>query len=92
VAKMNEQKALEIIENPHITEQAMDMVDEENKIVLIVDRESNKNQVADAVEILFDVTVKKVNTSITPQNEKKAYVRLSPGDDAMDVATELGMI
>jgi large subunit ribosomal protein L23 len=68
---MNEQKALEIIENPHITEQAMDMVDEENKIVLIVDRESNKNQVADAVEILFDVTVKKVNTSITPQNEKK---------------------
>lgn len=89
---MNEQKALEIIENPHITEQAMDMVDEENKIVLIVDRSANKNQVADAVEILFDVTVKKVNTSITPQNEKKAYVKLGPSDDAMDVATELGMI
>jgi len=92
VIKMNEQKALEIIENPHITEQAMDMVDEENKIVLKVGVDSNKNQVADAVELLFDVTVKKVNTSITPQNEKKAYVKLGPGDDAMDVATELGMI
>ncbi len=89
---MNEQKALELIENPHITEQAMDMVDEENKIVLKVDIDSNKNQVADAVELLFDVTVKKVNTSITPQNEKKAYVKLGPSDDAMDVATELGMI
>jgi ribosomal protein uL23 len=89
---MNEQKALEIIENPHITEQAMDMVDEENKIVLKVGVDSNKNQVADAVELLFDVTVKKVNTSITPQNEKKAYVKLGPSDDAMDVATELGMI
>jgi len=89
---MNEQKALEIIENPHITEQAMDMVDEENKIVLKVEVGSNKNQVADAVELLFDVTVKKVNTSITPQNEKKAYVKLGPSDDAMDVATELGMI
>jgi ribosomal protein uL23 len=89
---MNEQKALELIENPHITEQAMDMVDEENKIVLKVEVDSNKNQVADAVELLFDVTVKKVNTSITPQNEKKAYVKLGPSDDAMDVATELGMI
>ncbi|MFB6241911.1 MAG: 50S ribosomal protein L23 [Candidatus Nanosalina sp.] len=89
---MNEQKALEIIQNPHITEQAMDMVDDENKIILKVDVDSNKNQVADAVELLFDVTVKKVNTSITPQNEKKAYVKISPSDDAMDVATELGMI
>lgn len=89
---MNEQKALELIKNPHITEQAMDMVDEENKIVLVVDLDANKNQVEDAVEMLFDVTVKKVNTSITPQNEKKAYVKLGPSDDAMDVATELGMI
>jgi len=89
---MDEQKALEIIENPHITEQAMDMVDEENKVVLVVEVGADKNQIEDAVELLFDVTVKKVNTSITPQNEKKAYVKLDPSDDAMDVATELGMI
>jgi len=92
VVKMNEQKALELINNPHITEQAMDMVDDENKVILIVERSANKNQIEDAVEMLFDVTVKKVNTSITPQNEKKAYVKLDPSDDAMDVATELGMI
>mgnify|MGYP000226222017 CR=1 FL=1 len=89
---MDEQKALEIIKNPHITEQAMDMVDEENKVVLVVEVGADKNQIKDAVELLFDVTVKKVNTSITPQNEKKAYVKLGPSDDAMDVATELGMI
>lgn len=89
---MDEQKALEIIRNPHITEQAMDMVDEENKVVLVVEVGADKNQIEDAVELLFDVTVKKVNTSITPQNEKKAYVKLGPSDDAMDVATELGMI
>lgn len=89
---MNEQKALEIIRNPHITEQAMDMVDDENKVVLMVEVGADKNQIKDAVEMLFNVTVKKVNTSITPQNEKKAYVKLDPSDDAMDVATELGMI
>jgi ribosomal protein uL23 len=75
-----------------MTEQAMDMVDRENKLVLMVDLESDKNQVEDAVETLFGVTVKKVNTQITPQAEKKAYVKLSPEDDAMDVATKLGMM
>lgn len=89
---MEENRAWDVIEHPHMTEQAMDMVDEENKLVLIVDLDADKNQVEDAVQTLFDVTVKKVNTQITPQAEKKAYVRLSPEDDAMDVATKLGMM
>ena len=89
---MKEDRAWEIIENPHMTEQSMDMVDRENKLVLIVDLNANKKQVKDAVEELFNVTVKKVNTSITPQAKKKAYVRLAESDDAMDVATKLGMM
>jgi len=89
---MEQEKALDIIENPHMTEQSMDMVDQENKLVLIVDLDANKTQVEDAVEELFNVTVKKVNTSITPQAKKKAFVRLAESDDAMDVATKLGMM
>jgi large subunit ribosomal protein L23 len=89
---MEQEKALDIIENPHMTEQSMDMVDQENKLVLIVDLDANKTQVEDAVEELFSVTVKKVNTSITPQAKKKAFVRLAESDDAMDVATKLGMM
>ena len=89
---MREEDAWDVIENPHMTEQAMDQIDEENKLVLIVDLEANKREVKDAVETLFDVTVKKVNTAITPQAKKKAYVGLSESDDAMDVATKLGMM
>ncbi|QKQ98833.1 50S ribosomal protein L23 [Candidatus Nanohaloarchaea archaeon] len=89
---MEDDKAWEIIENPHMTEQAMDMIDEENKLVLMVDLDANKNQVEDAVQTLFDVEVTKVNTNITPQAQKKAYVKLSQSDSAMDVATELGMM
>jgi ribosomal protein uL23 len=89
---MNTEKAWSVIENPHLTEKAMDRVDEDNTIVLIVDIDANKNQVEDAVEHLFDVTVKKVNTTITPQAKKKAFVRLSEADDAMDIATKLGMM
>ena len=89
---MEDHEAFDIIEHPHMTEQAMDMVDEENKLVLIVDLDADKNQVRDAVETVFDVTVKKVNTQITPQAEKKAYIGLSEKDDAMEVATQLGMM
>lgn len=89
---MQEERAWEIIENPHLTEKAMDQVDENNTLVLMVDLDANKNQIQDAVEKLFGVTVKKVNTTITPQAKKKAFVRLSAEDDAMDVATRLGMI
>lgn len=89
---METERAWDIIENPHMTEQSMEMVDRENKLVLIVDLDANKSQVKEAVEELFDVTVKKVNTSITPQAKKKAFVRLSESDDAMDVATQLGMM
>lgn len=89
---MEDDKAWEIIENPHMTEQAMDMIDTENKLVLMVDLEADKKQVQNAVETLFDVRVKKVNTNITPQAQKKAYIKLSEGDSAMDIATELGMM
>ena len=89
---MKEEDAWDVIENPHMTEQAMDQIDMENKLVLIVDLEADKRQVKDAVETLFDVTVKKVNTSITPQAKKKAYIGLAESDDAMDVATKLGMM
>lgn len=89
---MNEERAWEVIENPHLTEKSMDKVDQHNQLVLIVDIDADKNQVQDAVEELFDVTVKKVNTLITPQAKKKAFVSLSDADDAMDVATKLGMI
>jgi large subunit ribosomal protein L23 len=89
---MEEDRAWEVIEHPHMTEQAMDIVDRENKLVIMVDLDADKGQVEDAVETLFGVTVKKVNTQITPQAEKKAYVKLSEADDAMEVATKLGMM
>lgn len=88
---MKEQQAWEIIENPHLTEKAMNQV-EKNQLVLMVDVDANKTQIQQSVETLFDVDVQKVNTTITPQAKKKAFIRLSESDDAMDIATKLGMM
>jgi large subunit ribosomal protein L23 len=38
------------------------------------------------------VVVDKVNATITPEGEKKAFVRLSPDYKAVDVAIKLGIL
>ncbi len=81
----------DVVQHPHLTEKSMDLVDRENTLVLIVDEEASKPQVQDAVEDLFDVAVERVNTANTG-GSKKAYVKLAPSEDAMDVATRLGML
>merc|ERR1712179_257877 len=45
-----------------------------------------------AVKKLYDINVFKVNTLIRPDGEKKAYVRLAPDYDALDVANKIGII
>jgi large subunit ribosomal protein L23 len=45
-----------------------------------------------AVEELYDVVVDKVNSAITPEGEKKAFVKLHPDYKAVDVAIKLGII
>lgn len=81
----------DVVQNPHLSEKSMDIVDRENKIVLIVNEDSTKPEIKNAVEELFDVEVEKVNT-LLQGSQKKAYVKLTEDYDAMDVATRLGMI
>ncbi|RLE79783.1 MAG: 50S ribosomal protein L23 [Thermoprotei archaeon] len=75
-----------------MTEKTMRMVEEENKLVFIVDRRANKHMIRRAVEELFDVEVEKVWTLITPRGEKKAIVKLRPEYKAVDVAMRLGIL
>ena len=82
----------DIIKHPHLSEKSVGMVDEENTLVFIVEPRANKPGIKNAVEDLFDVEVDKVNTQNTMKGEKKAYVRLTPDYEALDVATRLGML
>ena len=40
----------------------------------------------------YDIQCLKVNTLIRPDGQKKAYVRLTPDYDALDVANRIGII
>ena len=80
-----------IIKFPLTTESAMKKI-EDNTFVFIVDVKANKHQIKQAVKKLYDIDVAKVNTLIRPDGEKKAYVRLAPDYDALDVANKIGII
>jgi len=81
-----------VIERPYVTEKALMLAEKNNTLTLIVDRKATKPQIKAAVEKLYGVKVKKVNTIIAPTGEKKAYVRLAEGFSAIDVLTRLGAL
>ena len=93
-------KLYDVIRKPIITEKAT-MASEAGAVVFEVSMDANKPQIKEAVESLFGVKVKAVNTSITKgktkrfrgkpgvrKDVKKAYVTLEEGN-TIDVSTGL---
>jgi len=90
----------DVIRKPIVTEKAT-MASESGAVVFEVAMASNKPMIKEAVEALFNVKVKAVNTTITKgktkrfkgtlgrrKNTKKAYVMLEEGN-TIDVSTGL---
>lgn len=75
-----------------MTESASLMVEKDNKLLFIVNLKAGKTDVKRAVEQLYEVKVDKVTVLITPQGEKKAFVKLKPEYRASDVAIKLGIL
>jgi large subunit ribosomal protein L23Ae len=54
---------------------------------------SSKPQIKAALKTLYDVDCLKINTLIRPDGTKKAYCRLTPDLDALDIAaTKLSIV
>jgi large subunit ribosomal protein L23 len=81
----------EVILSVVITQDAVSLIERENKLTFIVSLKATKSDVKRAVESLYNVKVEKVNTLITPRGEKKAYVKLKPEYKASDLAVRLGV-
>ncbi|MFP3225457.1 MAG: 50S ribosomal protein L23 [Sulfolobaceae archaeon] len=74
------------------TEKAIKLIEFQNTLVVIVDRNATKKDIKNEIEKTFNVKVRKVNTLITPQGEKKAYIKLNPEFKASDIAHKLGIL
>jgi large subunit ribosomal protein L23 len=82
----------DVIYYPLMTESASLMVEKDNKLMFIVNLKAGKSDVKRAVEQLYEVKVDKTTVLITPQGEKKAFVKLKPEYKASDVAIKLGIL
>ncbi len=80
-----------IIKYPLSTEKSIRLMERENKLIFVVDMKANKKEIKKAIEELFKVKVTKVNTLLIG-GEKRAYVKLSMENPAIDIATELGLM
>lgn len=80
-----------VIAHPIVTEKAMNDMDFLNKLQFVVATDANKQEIAEAVESQFDVAVDDVNTMVTMEGTKKAFVTLSDADDAQEVASRIGV-
>jgi len=63
---MAELHIYDVLRRPVVSEKTAVMTDEKNQYVFEVAEESNKIQIKEAVEVIFEVEVVKVNTMIVP--------------------------
>jgi len=85
--------AHKVLIHPLNTESAMKKIEENNTLVFICDVRANKRQIKQALKSLYDVDCIKVNTLIKPNGTKKAFARLTPDQDALDIAaTKLSIV
>ena len=64
----------------------------ENKLSFIVSKDSNKILIKKEVETLLKAKVESINIINRMDSRKIAIVKLKPESQAMDVATQLGLI
>ena len=81
-----------VIKSPLTSEAAMKKIEDHNTLVFLCDARANKRQIKAAVKELYDIDVDKVNTLVRPDGVKKAYVRLTKDQDALDVSNRIGII
>ena len=88
---MRLEDAQKLLVRPYVTERTFDQIERENKLCFIVEDKATKRQIASAVEALYEVKVRAVNTSRTIKG-KKAFVRLAEENSTAELATKLGLV
>jgi large subunit ribosomal protein L23 len=88
---MSAEKATSLIIAPYVTEKTFNQIEKENKLAFIVSERASKNQILEAIRILYETEAMDVNTTRTIRG-KKAFVRFKAPEGARELATKLGLV
>ena len=80
----------EIIYHPYVTEKTMNFMEKYNALEFVVKRDANKLTIKKAIEQMFEVKVKEVNTRVTKRG-KHAIVIFMPEFKAEDIGMRIGI-
>ncbi len=89
---MTKLETSKVIRYPLLSEDAVTLLESENKITFIVSIKADKQDIKRAVRELYEVEVDQIRTLITPEGDKKAFVKLAPEFKAADLAVRLGIL
>jgi large subunit ribosomal protein L23 len=91
---LNKERLMTVLVGPHVSEKATTLAEKHNQICFKVRRDSSKKEIAQAVEMMFEVKVdgvqvanvrgknKRFGQTMGKRNDwKKAYVTLSEGHE-----------
>jgi len=91
---LNQERLMTVLVGPHISEKATILAEKNNQVCFKVRRDSSKKEIAQAVELMFEVKVdavqvtnvrgksKRFGQTMGKRNDwKKAYVTLAEGHD-----------
>lgn len=91
---MNQERMYTILQAPHVSEKTTILGDSANQVVFRVVKDATRDEIKQAVETLFDVKVRRVQTAVVKgkvkgfgrirgrrSDWKKAYVALEAGQD-----------
>jgi len=94
MSNFNQERLLQVLRAPQISEKATYVADKNEQVVFIVSSDATKPEVKAAVELLFKVEVKSVQISVLKgkskrfgrfmgrrNDVKKAFVCLKPGQE-----------
>ena len=81
-----------IIKYPLSTEKSIRLMESENKLIFVVNNHSTKKEIKKAIEEMFKVEVESVNTFVSAEGEKRAYIKFSAKNPAIDIATKMGLM
>ena len=88
---MSLEKASSIIIKPYITEKTFNLIEKENKLTFIVAEKASKDQIIEALQILYESQASEVNTARTIQG-KKAFIKIKAPEGARELATKMGLV
>ena len=80
------------IRYPLLSEKSVNLIEKENKLIFVVDKNTTKKQIKEEIESLYDTKVAEVKTLINMKGEKRAFVKFQEANAASKLATKLNII